>query len=250
MSLKETRILMGMPVTVELVDPQAERDTLEEVFKYFEYIDEKFSTYKDSSEIALINRGVLPLADSTLDMQTVFDLAVEMKAATKGYFDIRHQDSYDPSGLVKGWAISNAAELVRQRGIHNYFVDAGGDFQVSGKNRLGRDWRVGIRSPFNIREIVKVLSVSDCGVATSGTYIRGQHVYNPLEPDQTISDVLSLTVIGPDVYYADCLATAAFAMGKEGIHFIEDQDGFEGYQIGTDGVATYTSGFERYVLHE
>ena len=94
-----------------------------------------------------------------------------------------------------------------------------------------------------------VLSVSNRGVATSGTYVRGQHIYNPKQADRLITDIVGLTVIGPDIYEADRFATAAFAMGREGIHFIERLEGFEGYMIDRDGQATLTSGFTRYVYH-
>jgi thiamine biosynthesis lipoprotein len=50
------------------------------------------------------------------------------------------------------------------------------------------------------------------------------------------------------VYEADRFATAAFAMGKRGIQFIEKLVGFEGYMIDVEARATLTSGFERYVL--
>jgi FAD:protein FMN transferase len=249
MTLKQTRILMGMPVTLEVVDAQATLELFESIFAYFEYVDEKFSTYKETSEISLINRQAIDLEESSLDMRTVFKLADELKLATNGYFDILHDGVYDPSGLVKGWAISNVAEMLRQRGFENYTVEAGGDFQAVGKNSQGQSWRVGIRSPFNPREIVKVLSVSDRGVATSGTYVRGQHVYNPRDPQVLLTEIVSLTVVGPDVCEVDALATAAFAMGREGIFFIESRDGFEGYMIDARQQATYTTGFEGYVIH-
>jgi thiamine biosynthesis lipoprotein len=79
---------------------------------------------------------------------------------------------------------------------------------------------VGIRNPFNRAEHVKALSVTDRGVATSGTAIRGQHIYNPYHPNQPITEIISMTVIGPDVYEADRFATAAFAMGRMGVAFI------------------------------
>jgi thiamine biosynthesis lipoprotein len=245
--LKQTRILMGMPITLEIVDPGAPLSIFERVFDYFDSIDQKFSTYKDQSEISRINRRELALEQSSPDMQLVFDLCEQMRLETGGYFDIQRDGYFDPSGLVKGWAAWNAAELVRQEGFVNFYVDAGGDIQTSGKNARAQSWRVGIRNPFNLHEIVKVLSLGDCGVATSGTSIRGQHIYNPYSASSTIDDILSLTVIGSDVYYADCFATAAFAMGKEGIRFIEDLDGFEGYMIDNLRQATYTSGFLRYV---
>ena len=181
-------------------------------------------------------------------MRTVFALAEATKHATHGYFDIARNGHYDPSGLVKGWAIYNAAELLRKRGFHNFYVDAGGDIQAAGWNAQGQNWRVGIQNPFNMHEIIKVLSITDRGVATSGTYIRGQHIYNPRSAEPLSTSVVSLTVIGPNVYEADRFATAAFAMGEDGIAFIEALEGFQGYQIDNAGLATFTSGFERYRL--
>jgi thiamine biosynthesis lipoprotein len=59
-------------------------------------------------------------------------------------------------------------------------------------------------------------------------------------------EIVSLTVIGPNIYEADRFATAAFAMGEKGILFIEDLAGFEGYMINHEGLATFTSGFKEY----
>ena len=238
-----------MPVTLEVVDDRVTAAVLAEVFDYFESVDEKFSTYKDHSEITLINRHEIMLAQASADMQTMFALAEQTRRETDGYFDIAHDGIYDPSGIVKGWAIFQAAEILRRKGFANFYVDAGGDVQVAGKNHQGENWRVGIQNPFNPREIVKVLAVSDCGVATSGTYVRGQHIYNPRNHAEPIVDIVGLTVIGPNIYEADRFATAAFAMGRQGIVFIENLDGFEGYLIDRDGQATLTSGFTRYVQH-
>jgi thiamine biosynthesis lipoprotein len=247
--MKQSRIIMGMPVILEVIDSWVTGKTFDEVFAYFEYVDRKFSTYKDESEISLINRQEITVEQSSEDMQAIFLLAEQTRQETDGYFDIARNGKYDPSGIVKGWAIYNAAEILRQAGFKNYYVDAGGDIQVSGKNDEGQDWRVGIQSPFNPKEIVKVVSLQDCGMATSGTYVRGQHIYDPKDSEQPITEIVSLTVIGPDIYEADRFATAAFAMGSAGIYFIENLKGFEGYMIDPKGLATYTSGFERYVCH-
>jgi len=84
----------------------------------------------------------------------------------------------------------------------------------------------------------------DAEFATSGTAARGQHIYNPHQPQQAIEDIASITVVGPDIYEADRFATAAFAMGRSGIMFIEQLPGFEGYLIDANAVATMTSGFD------
>lgn len=241
---------MGMPVTVNIVDHSSTQESLDMVFSYFEYVDAKFSTYKDDSEITLINKKMIARESASEDMKQVFLLAEQTKRETNGYFDIRRDGYIDPSGIVKGWAIYNAAEILRQKGFENFYVEAGGDVEADGINSQGVNWRVGIRNPFNPNEIVKVLSITNCGVATSGTYIRGQHIYNPKQNDQIITEVVSLTVVGPNIYQADRFATAAFAMGRAGIEFIENLDGFEGYMIDEFKQATFTSGFARYVSRD
>lgn len=247
--MKETRLLMGMPITVEIAEAAASRDDLEHIFVYFAWVDETFSTYKETSEISRINRGELSVSEYSEPVQTILALSAETKRETRGYFDIQRDGLYDPSGIVKGWSIQNAAQMLRARGVRNFYIDAGGDIQVSG-HKDGKGWRVGIRNPFNRVENVKVLLLTDRGIATSGTAIRGQHISNPHDPRKPILDIVSLTVIGPNIYEADRFATAAFAMGRQGIYFLEQLDGFEGYMIDNQARATLTSGFERYVLRE
>ena len=246
-TMKQTRLLMGMPITVEIAAPGVTPDDLDRVFAYFARIDDTFSTYKDTSEVSRLNRGELPPDQCSGALKTVLALGEQTKRETQGYFDIWQNGVCDPSGIVKGWAIHNAAHLLAVRGWRDFYIDAGGDIQVSGA-KDGHPWRVGIRNPFNRHENVKVLALTDCGVATSGTAIRGQHIYNPHQPDAPLLDIVSITVIGPNVYEADRFATAAFAMGPPGIRFIEELSGFEGYSIDTHARATYTSGFERYIL--
>ena len=246
--MQQTRLLMGMPISVEMLDPGVTIEQIDEVFDYFSTVDEIFSTYREESEISRVNRGELRPEQYSDEMRTVLTLCAQTKQQTGGYFEIVRDGLLDPSGLVKGWAIQQAAERLRTAGWRNFYIDAGGDIEVAG-TKDARPWRVGIRNPFNRQEYVKILALSDRGVATSGTAIRGQHISNPFQPGEALREVLSLTVIGPNVFEADRFATAAFAMGRHGIAFIESLDGFEGYQIDASARASYTNGFERYVVH-
>lgn len=237
---------MGMPIEIEIGNLKNDA-ILDAAFAHLVGIDERFSTYKEESEISRINRGELALALASREMQEVFQIAEQTKQETWGYFNIRTPSgTLDPSGIVKGWAIRNTARLIERAGHENYFVNAGGDIASQGKNERGEDWHFGIRNPFNSTETVKVVYPQGKGMATSGSYIRGDHIYNPLAPEQKLRDIVSITVIGPDVLEADRFATAAFAMGKEGITFIESLPGFEGYAIDASGIATMTSGFATY----
>ncbi len=239
----KTQILMGMPIMIDIVGAIDDR-LHRHAFEYFAAVDRRFSTFKANSEITAINRGLISAENHSEEMAEVLALAETTRWETGGSFDIRRPDgTIDPSGIVKGWAIRNAARLLRSAGATDFYVDAGGDVQPAGRNAAGDDWRAGIRNPFNPREIVKSVCLKGQGIATSGTYVRGPHIYDPHAPERPITDIISLTVIGPDVLEADRFATAAFAMGADGIQFVERQAGLEGYVIDATGIATMTSGF-------
>jgi thiamine biosynthesis lipoprotein len=239
---------MGMPVSVDIADKHVTEKDFEAVYAYFDEVDQRFSTYKPESEITKINSGEITPENFSDEMEEIFALAEETKKESNGFFDIKHNGIIDPSGIVKGWAIYNAAKLLQKNGFENFYVEAGGDIQVQGLNHQGQPWRVGIRNPFNQNEIVKSVELgNNQGVATSGNYIRGNHIYNPNDRGQIIDEIVSLTVIGTNIYEADRFATAAFAMGAGGINFIESLQGFEGYSIDRNGIATFTPGFEKYL---
>jgi len=251
--MKKTEWIMGMPITVAIADRFAtEKDkkgAIKKIFEYFTYIDKTFSVYKNESEISRINRKEMGESGYSEDMKTVFALSEKTRTETGGYFNILTPEGfYDPSGLVKGWAIYNAANILSESGFKNFHIEAGGDIEARGKNEKGESWSVGIRDPFgkDRSRIIKTVFIADLGMATSGTYIRGQHIYNPHAGRTPLNEILSITVIGPNVYEADRFATAAFAMGKEGINFIEQLKDFEGYSVDPEGIATKTSGFDNF----
>ena len=245
--IHQTRILMGMPITVEIADKEAKLKDIEDIFEYFDYIDHKFSPYKDNSELTKINRGELKPKEYSEDIRLVLKLCQKTKEESDGYFEIVHDGKINPSGLVKGWAIHNAANILRKKEFKNFYVDAGGDIEISGHNEDGNKWEVGIRNPFDRTQNVKILSLTDIGIATSGTAIRGQHIYDPYHSGQELSEIVSLTVIGPNVYEADRFATAAFAMQNKGIELIQRMPGFACYMIDRKGIATFTENFNNYL---
>lgn len=240
---------MGMPVELEIIGPRATQAQYDAVFDYLVGVDEKFSTYKEGSEVSRINRHELPESGYSAEMKEVVRLSNETSELTDGYFSVTTPDgSFDPSGLVKGWAIHKAAERLSSAGFKDFYLEIAGDIQTSGMNGEGREWRIGVRNPFAREEVVKVIHPRGKGIATSGTYIRGNHLYNPRDPENDPADFISLTVLGQNVYEADRYATAAFVMGKEGMRFLEALPGFEAYAIDAEGRAVMTSGFGRYAL--
>lgn len=238
--------VMGMPVSVHIVDACASEDDADAVFAHLRHIDRVFSTYRQDSETERISRGELSQADSSDEMRTVIALCEQTRLETGGYFDAHCRGRFDPSGIVKGYAVRQAAKILRQRGFRDFFVEAGGDIQTSGCNSRGEPWRVGIRNPFDTSGLFNVVRLSGEAIATSGTYERGEHIYDPVHR-RPANAVASLSVIAPDIYNADRFATAAFAMGESGILFIEAMPSLEGCVIGWDRHARSTSGFQKYL---
>ncbi len=245
--MKQTRLHMGMPITVEIVSDIATPDLFDRIFAFFAAVDANYSPFKADSLVARIDSGELALNAVDDEMQNLLWLADLTEQQTFGYFSVWQNGRFNPSGIVKGWAIYQAADLVRAEGCSDFYIDAGGDVQVYGRNPQAQPWQIGIRNPFDQTQIVKTLSATNCGVATSGFYQRGRHIYNPHAADDPLDEVVSLTVVGPNVFEADRFATAAFAMGRAGIHFIESRRGLEGYMIDKTGMATMSSGFDQYL---
>jgi FAD:protein FMN transferase len=236
--------IMGMPIVVDVRDDDVDEEVLERVFEWLRSVDAIFSTYREDSEISRLNRGELTLADAHPDVAEVLARCDELRAETRGYFDMRaaSAEAVDPSGLVKGWAVDRAAALLDAAGLRNYAVNAGGDMVLRGGALPEPRWRVGIQHPFIVDRLAAVLEVGDLAVATSGAYARGEHVLDP-HTRRPATGVLSVTITGPCLATADAYATAAFAMGEAGPGWTARLSGYEAMTILQDERVLKTRGF-------
>jgi thiamine biosynthesis lipoprotein len=221
---------MGMPVTVNVVDVAAEAGALDRVFEEFSILDRIFSPFLQTSAVSLINRAELRPEDAGELVNQVIDLCRQYERATNGYFSAWIAGRFDPSGLVKGWAIDRACTILDGYGYSDFFVDAGGDVQTRGRNADGGPWRVGVRHPVEREKVACVVLASGLAVATSGTYEKGEHILDP-HTGEPAHSLLSFTVAGPDILQADVFATAAFAMGLPGVEFVAGASGYEAFAI-------------------
>jgi thiamine biosynthesis lipoprotein len=236
-----------MPVTVQVVDGEAQDGThqgaVQEVFDDFALLDRTFSPFLANSEVSQINRGELRPEDAGQLVTQAISLCRLYEQATDGYFSAWIAGRFDPSGLVKGWAIDRACSILDRHGYRDYFVDAGGDVQTRGRNPEGGPWRVGIRHPVERDKVACVVLASGLAVATSGTYEKGEHILDPHD-GKPAGEWLSFTVVGPDILQADVYATACLAMGVAGLEFITRVARYEAYAIDHRLRVTYTAGFK------
>jgi len=233
---------MGTVITVDVRDAVTPA-TLDAVISWFHRVDEVFSTYRDASVINRISRGEVAEHECGSDVQEVLGLCEEVRRRSGGAFDIRCRGGLDPSGLVKGWSVQRAADMLHAAGARNFFINAGGDIVARGHPGDDRCWRIGIRHPESETHLAAVLAVSDLAVATSGAYERGEHIVDPASGVPP-SELLSMTVAGPSLTYADAFATAAYVMGERGALWVADLDGYEALAITRDRRVVCTPGMK------
>jgi thiamine biosynthesis lipoprotein len=224
---------------------------------WFARVDDLFSTWRLDAEIMRIACGDLSVEDSSPEVRTVLELCEQIRLESDGAFDISYGAHakvaprpglvpLDPSGLVKGWAVARAGDLIRDSGASNFFINAGGDVVTSGHADGNDGWRVGIQHPWLRDRVAAVLRVTDAAIATSGRYERGDHVLNP-RTGLPAAGLASVTVIGPDLAIADAYATAAVVLGPDvGIRWLTTRVGYEAMAITDDQAVLLTPGFDRY----
>jgi len=203
-------------------------------------VDRRFSPYRPASEVSRLARGELLAEDCDPAVRFVLTRCEALRIETGGFFDVRAaglRGGLDPSGYVKGWAVEEAAFILEAAGARNYAINAGGDVVLRGQPEAGRSWVVGIRHPVEADQIAVRLAFGPGtgrqAVATSGLYERDGHIVNP-RTGAVPDTLLSMTVVGPSLALADAYATAAFAMGHDGLRWLATRPGYAGYAIDRD----------------
>lgn len=210
---------MGLPVSVLARGEEAESArtdaAVRDVFADLVEADRMFSPYKIDSAVSRLARGELSWDEVDPVVREVGERCVRARDLTGGLFDAELPGGgWDPSGLVKGWAVERAAERLREVPDLDWCLNAGGDLLVLCPSSL--PFTVGIQDPRDPGRVVTSVARSDGAVATSGTAARGAHLYDPRTGDPVDTRWLSVSVSGPSLEYADVLATAAFVAGRSG----------------------------------
>jgi FAD:protein FMN transferase len=220
--------VMGTTVSIDIRPPFVSPAAIDDAVAWFHDVDRRFSMYRPDSELSRVADGRLSLRDASPEVRSVVALADALRDRTDGYFDARRHrpdGRLDPTGVVKGWAVDEAVAILRLAGARNLQVGAGGDLVAAGRPSPERSWRIGIRHPQIDDRVAAVLEVSNLAVATSAAYERGAHIRDP-RTGREASGLRSLTVIGPTLAIVDAFATAAYAMGEQGIAWVAAQPGY------------------------
>ncbi len=138
------------------------------------------------------------------------------------------------SAIGKGFGVDRLGETLRAFGVTDFMVEIGGDIITSGQNAEGMPWQIAIETPdARQRSFLKVLGVSNLGMATSGDYrnyfehdgIRYSHILDAKTGRPVTHTTASVTVLTHNAMLADAWATALLVLGREhGMEFAKRQN--------------------------
>lgn len=143
---------------------------------------------------------------------------INMERVSLSEREIRFQRSgmkISLDGIAKGYIADEGARALRETGVQNFLLNAGGDIVASGA-KGEKPWRVAVENPAKYRgktDYPAVLSLTRGAMATSGGYEREKaHIFNPVTGQP--STLPSATVLAPTAMEADALATALCVLSQ------------------------------------
>lgn len=149
----------------------------------------------------------------------------------------------DFGGFAKGVALDRAEQVLRDMGVKNALINAGGDINTLGSGGAA-PWKIGIRDP-KAWGVIATLELNDGeDVYTSGNYerfreidgVRYAHIIDPRH-GMPVEHIVSATVIGDNGALADGAATALTVAGPQDWHRIAQKMGVK-YAVLVDDTGT------------
>ena len=165
---------------------------------------------------------------------TLYMRALLARAETGGLFDPYFSGRYDPTGLVKGWAVARAftlaiSPMLDDGRLRSAAINAGGDMLVSTVEADSPGWMIGVEDPRDTRRYLAAFRLRGGAVATSGASKRGEHVA------RRCREVLQATVIADSIIDADVWATALLAAPIADIPGLTERHGLHALIVTTNG---------------
>ncbi len=159
--------------------------------------------------------------------------------------------SIDLGGIAKGYAIDRGSAVLKEMGITNFILNAGGDIYVSGTKDNETQWKIGIKHPRNTNDLIAEFDLKDYAVATSGDYerfkiINGIRYHHILDPATGYPGRLSesSTILAPTAEEADATATYVFLIGWK--KTLNDKNlNYPFLIVASDGSVHYNKAFEK-----
>jgi thiamine biosynthesis lipoprotein len=212
-------------------------------------LDAAWSPFQPDSLVGRLRRDEQVSAedddpDAELGLDEVLDRCACAVWVTRGAFDPWSLPrGFDPSGVVKGWAVERAVAVLEAHGLHDVAVSGGGDVAVRGSSFPaaggGGGWRIGVRDAADAgRLLARTVLRGGGAIATSGIYERGRHVLDPRTGRAGATPAARLaavSVLGPNLAWADVVATALLAEGRADVEWLDLLPAYRVLAVDLDG---------------
>ena len=163
----------------------------------------------------------------------------------------------DLGAYAKGYGLHQAMEHLKDLGVENAILNAGGDLRAIGRPG-NRPWRISVRAPDGQGVLAAIDTKGDEAIFTSGDYERyfmheGERYHHILDPrtGHPARGTRSVTVIHDHAAEADVASTALFIAGTDDWPRIAARLGIEKVMLIDDaGVVHMTPAMEKRVRFE
>jgi len=165
----------------------------------------------------------------------------------------------DLGGIAKGYALDEAAAVLRELGFSRFLVSGGGDIYVGEPPPGESGWRIEL-APLDVADApaTRFVRLRNAALTTSGDVfqhveiggVRYSHIVDP-RTGIGLTDHSLVTVIARDAMTADALSTALSVAGsRRGMPLMKPFKGVEALIVRKPGAvieATETPGFQRWL---
>jgi len=218
-------------------------------------------TFASSDKIYLFDKLAHPsLPDSVTVRQSIRRIGwqkIQLDAATHSVFLPEKGMRINLAGILQGYGVRRAQELMKKMGIASGLINGSGDVYCWGRQPDGSGWRIAIGDPARPQSVSSWLTVSDLAVVTAGNYeqyftVAGKyygHIINP-HTGYPATGLRSVTIICPDVELADALDDAVFVLGPvAGLALINRLKGISCTLIDDKGQTLVSKGLQLHSYH-
>jgi thiamine biosynthesis lipoprotein len=155
----------------------------------------------------------------------------------------------DPGGIGKGFAADLTACLLTDAGACGALVNLGGDLRAVGRAPTTEGWVITVPDPLEPRCELLRLAISEGAVATSSRLRRrwmtasgdAHHLIDPRTGQPAHTDVVAVTVVAAEGWWAEALTKALFLTGPGGL---DDYDDLHAVIVTADGTRHCTADLE------